>query len=164
MNVGWRVLALIFFMLPGLGLAEVFDLPPAGNDVIGAITVIQARADDTLIEIARRHGLGYEDIVRANPDVDTWLPGEGTDVILPTRYVLPPGQRRGLILNLPEYRLYYFPEPRPGEPAIVMTYPISIGRMDWETPLGRTSVISKVTNPAWYPPCLLYPSPSPRDI
>jgi L,D-transpeptidase ErfK/SrfK len=152
MNAGLRRLALIFFMLPCSGYAEVFDLPPAGNDVVGALTVIQARADDTLIEIARRHGLGYEDIVRANPDVDTWLPGEGTDVVLPTRYVLPPGQRRGLILNLPEYRLYYFPEPKAGEAAVVMTYPMSIGRMDWETPLGRTSVISKVTNPSWYPP------------
>jgi L,D-transpeptidase ErfK/SrfK len=152
MNVGLRRLALILFMLPCSGYAEVFDLPPAGNDVVGAVTIIKARADDTLIEIARRHGLGYEDIVRANPDVDTWLPGEGTDVVLPTRYVLPPGKRRGLILNLPEYRLYYFPEPKAGEPATVMTYPMSIGRMDWETPLGRTSVIQKVTNPSWYPP------------
>jgi L,D-transpeptidase ErfK/SrfK len=152
MNVGRRMLALIFLILPYSGLAEVYDLPPAGNDVVGAVTIVKARADDTLIEIARRHGLGYEDIVRANPAVDTWLPGEGTDVILPTRYVLPPGERRGLILNLAEYRMYYFPEPKGDEPAIVMTYPMSIGRMDWETPLGRTSVISKVTNPAWYPP------------
>jgi len=152
MIVGRRLLALIFFVLPCFSAAEVFDLPPAGNDVVGAVTTIRARADDTLLEIARRHGLGYQDIVRANPDVDTWLPGEGTEVVLPTRYVLPPGQRRGLILNLPEYRLYYFPEPQAGEPAIVMTYPISIGRMDWETPLGLTSVISKVSNPAWYPP------------
>ena len=152
MNAGRRTLALIFLTLPCIGLAEVFDLPPAGNDVVGAVTIIQARADDTLIDIARRHGLGYQDIVRANPQVDTWLPGEGTEVVLPTRYVLPPGERRGLILNLAEYRLYYFPEPGPDEAAIVMTYPISIGRMDWETPLGRTSVISKVRNPAWYPP------------
>ena len=152
MNVGRRVLALLVFLLPLGSVAEVFDLPPPGNDVVGAVTVVKARADDTLIDIARRHGLGYEDIVRANPGVDTWLPGEGTDVVLPTRFVLPPGERRGLILNLAEYRLYYFPEPRQGEPAVVMTYPISIGRMDWETPLGRTSVVSKVTDPAWYPP------------
>ena len=152
MIAGPRLLALIILIVPCLAFAEVYDLPPAGNDVIGAVTIIQARADDTLIEIARRHGLGYEDIVRANPDVDTWLPGEGSDVILPTRFVLPTGERRGLILNLAEYRLYYFPEPIGDEPAIVMTYPMSIGRMDWETPLGRTSVISKVTDPAWYPP------------
>ncbi len=58
--------------------AEMYDLPPTGNDVVGAVTTVTARADDTLLDIARRHGLGYEDIVRANPDVDTWLPGEGT--------------------------------------------------------------------------------------
>ena len=133
-------------------VAEVYDLPPDGNDVVGAVTTVTAREEDTLLDIARRHGLGYEDIVRANPDVDTWLPGEGTEVVLPTRYVLPPGPRSGVVLNLAEYRLYYYPAPKPGETAVVMTYPISIGRMDWETPLGRTSIVSKVTNPSWYPP------------
>jgi L,D-transpeptidase ErfK/SrfK len=152
MNNGRRMLALIFLILPCSGFAEIYDLPPAGNDVVGALSIVKARADDTLIEIARRHGLGYEDIVRANPDVDIWLPAEGTEVVLPTRYVLPPGERRGLILNLAEYRLYYFPEPQADEPAVVMTYPMSIGRMDWETPLGRTSVVAKATNPSWYPP------------
>ena len=137
---------------PALIRAEVFQLPPAGSDVVGAIIIIQARHDDTLIDIARRHGLGYEEIVRANPKVDSWLPGEGTRVLLPTRYVLPPGPRRGLILNLAEYRMYYFPEAKGDDPGVVMTYPMSIGRMDWETPLGRTKIISKVRNPAWYPP------------
>lgn len=143
---------LMLLALPRSGNAEVYALPPAGNDVVGAVTVIRARADDTLIDIARRHGLGYEDIARANPDVDIWLPGENTEVVLPTRFVLPPGPRRGLILNLAEYRLYYFPEPVGDEAAVVMTYPISIGRMDWETPLGRTSIVAKARNPAWYPP------------
>jgi len=143
---------LLVFALPTLVQAEQFELPPKGNDVIGAVAVITARADDTLLDIARRHGLGYEDIVRANPDVDTWLPGEGTEVLLPTRYVLPSGSRKGVILNLAEYRMYYFPEPKDGEPAVVMTYPMSIGRMDWETPLGLARVVSKVTDPTWYPP------------
>jgi L,D-transpeptidase ErfK/SrfK len=147
-----KSIALVLAALPLAALAEVYDLPPAGNDVVGAITTITARDDDTLLDIARRHGLGYEDIVRANPDVDTWLPGEGTQVILPSRYVLPPGPRSGVILNLAEYRLYYYPPPEEGKPAVVMTYPISIGRMDWETPLGRTTIISKVRNPSWYPP------------
>ena len=146
------IAAFLVALAPCGALAEVYDLPPAGNDVVGAITKVSARADDTLLDIARRHGLGYEDIVRANPDVDTWLPGEGTEVILPTQYVLPPGPRRGVVLNLAEYRLYYYPEPAEGEPAVVMTYPISIGRMDWETPLGRTSITQKVRNPSWYPP------------
>jgi L,D-transpeptidase ErfK/SrfK len=138
--------------LPLPATAEQFELPPDGHDVIGAVAVVAARADDTLLDIARRHGLGYEDIVRANPDVDTWLPGEGTEVLLPTRYVLPPVARKGVVLNLAEYRMYYFPEREDGHPAIVMTYPMSIGRMDWETPLGTTRVVAKATNPAWYPP------------
>ena len=152
MNAGRRTTALVLIMLPYYANAEVYELPPAGNDVVGAVTIVRSRADDTLIDIARRHGLGYEDIVRANPQVDTWLPGEGTEVLLPTRFVLPPGERRGLILNLAEYRMYYFPEPHPGQPAVVMTYPMSIGRMDWETPLGMTRITAKVTNPTWYPP------------
>jgi L,D-transpeptidase ErfK/SrfK len=132
--------------------AELYELPPDGSDVVGTVTTTRARADDTLLDIARRHGLGYEDIVRANPAVDVWLPGEGTDVTLPTRYVLPPGPRQGLVLNLAEYRMYYFPEPRGDERAVVMTWPMSIGRMDWATPVGRTRIVSKMQNPSWYPP------------
>jgi len=132
--------------------AEVYELPADGSDVVGAVTTIVARGEDTLLDIARRHGLGYEDIVRANPDVDTWLPGEGNTVVLPTRYVLPPGPRQDIVLNLAEYRMYYFPEPRNGEPPVVMTYPMSIGRMDWATPLGLTTIVSKMKNPSWYPP------------
>ena len=132
--------------------AEIYELPPEGYDVVGAIATVLAREEDTLIDIARRNGLGYHDIVRANPDVNVWVPGEGTEVVLPTRFVLPPGPRRGIVLNLAEYRLYYYPPPVDGQPAYVMTYPISIGRMDWETPLGSTSVVSKVKDPSWYPP------------
>ncbi len=150
----WRYLltTLLAAALPIAVQAEQYELPPEGTDVIGALAVVTSREDDTLLDIARRHGLGYEDIVRANPEVDTWLPGEGTEVVLPTRYVLPSVARKGVVLNLAEYRMYYFPEPKDGEPAIVMTYPMSIGRMDWETPLGLTRVVAKARNPTWYPP------------
>jgi L,D-transpeptidase ErfK/SrfK len=150
---GWRragVLAVT--LLSTLSQAEVYELPPAGNDVIGAVTTIRARADETLLDVARRHGLGYEDVVRANPDVDAWLPAEGSEILLPTRYVIPPGPRRGILLNLAEYRMYYFPETKPGSVAVVMTWPMSIGRMDWATPLGMTRIIAKAKNPSWYPP------------
>lgn len=142
----------VAMLLPLGSAAEIYDLPPDGSDVIGAVSVVTARADDTLIDIARRHGLGYEDIVIANPDVDVWLPGEGTEVVLPTRFVLPPGPRNGVVLNLAEYRMYYFPPVQDGETPVVMTYPMSIGRMDWETPLGRTRITAMARNPAWYPP------------
>ena len=132
--------------------AATYDLPADGSDIVGEISITTATFDDTLVDIARRHGVGYQDIVRANPGVNVWVPGEGTDVILPTQFVLPPGPREGIVLNLPEYRLYYFPQPAAGETAQVITYPISIGRQDWETPLGVTRIIAKAVNPSWYPP------------
>lgn len=129
--------------------AEVFILP-AGEQAVGAVGQVSAAYEDTLTDIGRRHGVGYEEIRRANPDVDPWLPGEGTAVMLPTRFVLPDTPRRGVVINLAEYRMYYYHStdwvPR------VSTFPISIGRMDWKTPLGRASITAKTRNPAWYPP------------
>ena len=84
---------LICAVLVNTSRADIYELPPEGHDVIGAVSTIIARHEDTLIDIARRHGLGYQDIVRANPDVNVWVPGEGTEVILPTRFVLPAGTR-----------------------------------------------------------------------
>ena len=151
MRNGFLILVITILTAPAVH-ADVFELPPEGHDVIGAISTVTSRHEDTLVDIARRHGLGYYDVVRANPDVNVWLPGDGTEIVLPSRFVLPPGPRKGLVLNLAEYRMYYFPEPEAGKPAYVYTYPISIGRMDWETPLGKTSIVSMVKNPAWYPP------------
>ena len=88
--------------------------------------------------IARRYSLGYEEIIRANPGVDMWLPGEGTEILLPGRRILPPGPREGIVVNLPEHRIYYYPKPKKSEKPVVITYPVSIGKMDWSTPLGET--------------------------
>ena len=120
-----------------------------GQDLIGAPRAIEARYEDTFPSIARAHNVGFEALKRANPGVDPWLPGEGTTIIVPAQFVLPRAPRQGIVVNLPELRLYYFPD---GESGRVITYPISIGRMDWRTPLGRTSVVGKTRNPSWYPP------------
>lgn len=146
------VVALLGVLVPLTGMAEQFPLPIEGNSVIGEVRSLTTRHEDTLLDLARREGLGFEDIVRANPDVNPWVPGEGTQVVLPTRYVLPAVPWEGVIINLPELRLYYFPKPTADGDAVVETYPISIGRMDWGTPLGQTRVISKVVDPSWYPP------------
>jgi L,D-transpeptidase ErfK/SrfK len=142
-------------LLPCLGVpvqAATYILPPPGVDVVGQERIVHARHEDTLMDIAREYGLGLDEVLIANPDVDPWIPGEGTAVRLPTRHILPNVERRGIVLNLAEKRLYYFPEPRANEPPVVMTYPIGVGRMDWETPLGQTRIIAKVRGPAWYPP------------
>lgn len=146
------LLPLLCVSLAQTALGAAYDIPADGSDVVGEISVTTATFDDTLLDIARRHGVGYQDIVRANPDVNVWVPGDGTDIVLPTQFVLPPGPREGIVLNLAEYRLYYFPKPAAGETAKVITYPISIGRQDWETPIGVTKIVAKAVNPSWYPP------------
>ena len=96
-----RVILVLGVLVVNVARAEIYELPPQGYDVIGAVSTITARHEDTLVDIARRHGLGYEDIVRANPHVNIWLPGAGTEIILPTRFVLPAGPRRGVVLSRP---------------------------------------------------------------
>src|SRR5579872_2539992 len=132
--------------------ATVYDLPDNGTAVFGSDERIKSHFQDTLLDIARRYSLGYEEIIRANPGVDMWLPGEGMEILLPGRRILPAGPREGVVVNLPEHRLYYFPKTRKGEKPVVITFPVSIGKMDWHTPLGETRVIQKQKHPAWYPP------------
>ena len=91
-------------------------------------------------------------MLRVNQGVDPWLPGEGTEVLIPGQRLLPPGEREGIVVNLPEHRLYYFPKPKKDEPATVLTYPVSVGKMDWRTPIGSTKIVSKQKNPSWTPP------------
>jgi L,D-transpeptidase ErfK/SrfK len=138
--------------VPGLASAATYLLPSGSDTVIGEVQRVIARHEDTLLDIGRTHGVGYEEIVAANPGVDPWLPGDGTEVLIPSRYILPDGPREGIVVSLAEHRLYYFPPARAGEPLVVKTYPISIGKMDWKTPLGRTRIIHKRERPAWYPP------------
>jgi L,D-transpeptidase ErfK/SrfK len=133
------------------GAAE-YVLPTNGDTVIGTVTTTVAEHEDTLLDIGRRFGVGYEEIIAANPGVDPWLPGAGTEILIPSRFILPDAPREGIVVNLPEHRLYYYPPAKPGEPRVVRTYPISTGKMDWKTPLGVTRVAAKQERPNWYPP------------
>jgi len=132
--------------------ATVYELPADGSAVIGADITIKTHYSDTLLDIARKYSLGYDEIIRANPGVDMWLPGEGTQIVLPGRRILPPGPRQGVIVNLPEHRMYFFPKATQNGKRVVITYPVSIGKLGRTTPLGQTHVIAKVEHPAWYPP------------
>ena len=130
----------------------VFPLPEDGSTVIGENSSVTTVYADTLPDLAQRYSLGYYEIIRANRGVDVWLPGADKHLTLPGRRIMPPGPRDGIVVNLPEHRLYYYPKPRKGEAPVVITYPVSIGKMDWRTPLGETRIVSKVRNPPWYPP------------
>lgn len=147
---GWLVM-----LWSGAMVAAEFPLPAPGNDVVGEEQMVLAKEEDTLIDIGRRHGLGFDEIVLANAAVDTWLPKEGTPVLLPLRFILPDAPRTGIVINAAEMRLYYYPKPAAGEAAVVRTFPISIGRSDWSTPLTTTRVVRKAVDPVWYPPASL---------
>jgi len=121
------------------------------DDVVGIVQIIRARDEDTLSDIARRFNVGYEEIVSANPGVDPWLPKAGTEVVIPTEFVLPDAKREGIVINLAAMRLFYFPKIKPGELQQVITHPIGIGRVGWRTPEGSTQIVSKTEDPAWTP-------------
>ena len=131
---------------------NTFVIESAGQTVVGEPQVVFARDEDTLSDLARTYGLGYDEIIAANPGVDPWLPGEGTPILLPTQYVLPNVEQRGVILNIATKRLFYFPAAAKGELQAVQTYPIGIGRVGWETPLGETKIVSKAKDPHWWVP------------
>jgi L,D-transpeptidase ErfK/SrfK len=144
--------ASLAMMFAGNAFGATFILPQPNENVVGAMLKVTAAYEDTLSDIGRRNGIGYEEIVSANPGVDPWLPGQGTEIVIPAEFVLPDVPREGIVVNLPEHRLYYFPKVAKGAQPIVVTYPISVGKMDWKTPLGLTRVVDKRVKPSWYPP------------
>ncbi len=124
--------------------------PPA---VLGATRHYRIRSGDTLLDVARWFDLGYNEIVDANPGMDPMLPPVGADVVVPTEWVLPCCTTDGIVVNIPEMRLYYFRrDPRDPATTIVDTYPVGLGRDDRRTPRGRFRVEHKNVNPTWYVP------------
>lgn len=129
-----------------------FRLPAAGGRLVGRRRIAVTRAGETLLDVARRYDVGHWDMVLANPEVDVLLPGTDRPVVIPSRFLLPDAPREGIVVNVPELRLYYYP-PAPGDgPPQVVTHPVGIGRQDWSTPLGLTRIVEKIPEPAWYPP------------
>ncbi len=109
--------------------------------------------EETLLDIARNYNLGYNELIDMYPGYDPWLPPVGQNLLLPTERILPDGKRKGILINVPELRLYHFT--RKGKSSEVTTYPIGIGDVDFETPPGKYSIGNKAVNPTWYiPPSL----------
>ncbi len=136
----------------GLALRGAYAAPVKAKrtypDIVGTVKSYTTRQSDTLLDLARANNLGYVEIIAANPGVDPWIPGDGTEITLPTAHILPDAPREGLVLNVAELRLYYFPTD--GGP--VETYPIGVGDVGWKTPIGTTKVVRKQKNPTWYVP------------
>jgi L,D-transpeptidase ErfK/SrfK len=128
-----------------------FELDSDHDDVVGVVQLVTTSKDDTFSDIARRFDLGYEEMVRANPGVDPWVPGAGRVVVVPTQFILPNAPRQGVVINVSAMRLYYFPPHEPGARQVVYTHPIGIGRVGWKTPEGVTRVVRKQKDPQWRP-------------
>jgi L,D-transpeptidase ErfK/SrfK len=127
--------------------------PDASPRVIGTLGAVTVAAEDTLLDIAYENDLGFVELVAANPGVDPWVPGEGTRVTLPTQHILPDAPGEGIVINLAEMRLYYFPPEgkASGGDGGVRSYPVGIGRTGLSTPTGTTEISAKIPNPNWYP-------------
>jgi L,D-transpeptidase ErfK/SrfK len=128
-----------------------FEINAHHDDVVGEVQVTVVGKNDTLPDIARRFNVGYEEIVRANPGVDPWIPRVGTEVVVPTQFVLPMAERKGIVVNIAAMRIYYFPPVKAGQKQVVYTHPIGIGKVGWSTPEGTTKIVSKQKDPVWRP-------------
>lgn len=116
--------------------------------VIGYPLRHEVTREDTLLDIARDNGLGINELSLLYPDMDPWLPPVGEQLLVPTFWVLPELQTTGIVINLPEMRLYFFQKDR----LSVQTYPVAIGRKGFETPQGSFFITGKRKNPTWYIP------------
>lgn len=137
----------VFFLISRGAVADT----GSGSEILGSPGTHMVAPGETLLDIARRHDLGFVELRAANPSVDVWVPAPGTVLSLPSAHILPEAARRGIVVNLAEQRLYYFPAS--GGPGI--TFPVGIGKDSWETPLGVTVVAGKRANPTWTPPASL---------
>lgn len=140
--------ALGLAVLGGSAVANEYAAPQPGEHLIGAVRTVEAQFEDSFETLGERYGFGHLEMIAANPGVDAWLPGAGREVVLPGQFIVPDAPAEGIVVNLPEYRLYYYSESEPK----VITYPVGIGREGWSSPIGETRVARKVANPAWYPP------------
>lgn len=147
------ILSVVIFLYGWLtqASADTLPLPDAGDDLVGSVQTVTSGDEDMLVDIAYSHDLGFNEILIANPGISPWMPAANIPITLPKQYILPNVPREGIVVNIAEMRLYYFPAENTGQ-AKVETFPISIGREGWSTPEITAKVTKKVIDPVWYPP------------
>jgi L,D-transpeptidase ErfK/SrfK len=141
-------LAVFIFVFSTVLHAAAYLAPPANQSLIGTVQYATAGATDTVVTVAKRYDIGFNAMENANPQLDMskGFPA-GSSLLLATAHLLPDVSRSGIIINLPEMRMYYFPQ---GSNQ-VFTYPIGIGKIGKTIPIAKTSVVRKVVNPTWVP-------------
>ena len=140
---------LIFWIAPSANSASY--IYTKNNTVVGSLKDYTVKNDESLIEIARRFKLGYNEIADANPDIDPFVPGDGTSVIISSSWILPDVKSyEGIVINLSEMRLYYFFKRRSSK--LVATFPVGIGSEGNDTPAGEFKIVEKIVKPSWHVP------------
>lgn len=135
------------------------QVPPRGKlpAVVGRMQSHRVQPKETLLDIARNAGLGFSEVASANRDVDEWVPPSGHQVTVPTEWIVPRSSYRGLVINIPEMRLYLFPkQAKPGDIVTVKTYAIGIGTEETPSPGGTFHVTAKDKDPTWNVPDSIY--------
>ncbi|MCU6680097.1 MULTISPECIES: L,D-transpeptidase family protein [Leclercia] len=130
--------------------ANTWPLPPAGSRLVGENRFHVVENDGGSLEaIAKKYNVGFLALLQANPGVDPYVPRAGSVLTIPLQTLLPDAPREGLVINLAELRLYYYP---PGKNEVTV-YPIGIGQLggDTLTPTMVTTVSDKRANPTWTP-------------
>jgi L,D-transpeptidase ErfK/SrfK len=120
------------------------------DTVIGSMKTYQIIGDESLIEVARKSGIGYNEIVDANPGFDPFIPGGGRTISIPAAWILPEiPAYDGIIINLSEMRMYFFSKQ---SAHVVRTFPIGVGSEGTETPVGTFKIVEKIVKPSWHVP------------
>ncbi|HEX7504337.1 MAG TPA: L,D-transpeptidase family protein [Syntrophales bacterium] len=120
------------------------------DNVIGRLAAVRVRDGDTLPDIARHFGLGLDEVIAANPEMDVWAPRAGSRVLLPLMFILPDSPRQGIVINLAAMRLFYYGAK--SQSSVLATYPVGIGDEGRSTPVGAMLVERKAVKPTWYVP------------
>jgi len=121
--------------------------PPAQlMPIVGAPQSELIEPEDTLLDVAYEHRLPFDLVARANPGIDPWIPPVGSIVALPTQVILPNAEPKGLVINLPEMRLFDFSV----EPVEI--FAAAIGDMADPSLHGKFRIGAKRKNPDWNVP------------
>jgi L,D-transpeptidase ErfK/SrfK len=140
----YLILALMIF--PLCTFAARYNIEP-GSDLVGQTFKVSADSGETLADIGNRYGVGFYEMVDANPSLSQEELSYGDSVVVPAQFVLPK-YRKGIVINVAECRLYYFTS----NGKSVYTYPVGLGRDGWRTPTTATTIIRKTANPTWTVP------------
>lgn len=143
-----KIASFLLLSLPMIAFSATYHLPKEDSQIVGRTQYHKVQAGETLADIAKQYDVGFLSLMAANKGIDPFLPNAGHVLTIPTKVILPNAERKGIVINLAELRLYYF-DP---EEDLVHIFPVGIGRIGRDTPVMQTSISQMRANPTWTPP------------